>query len=98
VIVRWADVDFVDNPGTYWCRGARLQIEPEHSKTPRRRSAAPRKSAPMRLYTRLYLSRQARSQRYRMQTDATRPFATHAMPVIRRWLYAGEKLVAFELA
>jgi len=30
VIVRWADVDFVDNPGTYWCRGARLPIEPEH--------------------------------------------------------------------
>ena len=30
MIVRWADVDFVDNPGTYWCGGARLQIEPEH--------------------------------------------------------------------
>ena len=30
MIVRWADVDFVDKPGTYPCRGARLQIEPEH--------------------------------------------------------------------
>src|SRR5215204_4097450 len=68
------------------------------SKTPRRRSAAPRRSAPKRLCTCLHLSRQGAAQRYRMKTDATRPFATHAMPVIRRWLYAGEKLVAFELA